>query len=191
MQKKRKTMQKKRKNLGSLAIEQSSQSAAHSRRTSMTSAVSDESIPYEQKTTIYLRNVPCSYTQKRLFTELREITHLEFDHLFLTICAKSRKNLGYAFINFLTHKDALEFCNVMDGHKWTHGSSMKVASTEFGKCQGRDNHIYTYRKLCTRIGKFRPWANVEGSENCPYDQGLHQYWQYYSKKQMSSRMAQL
>jgi hypothetical protein len=125
----------------------------------------------ETKTTVMLRNVPCKYNQKDLYHEVTMLTDITFNFLYLNICRMSKRNLGYAFINFYNHADAVEFCKLLQNHIWKVYSSIKVADCMFAHVQGLEAHVTYYQKR--RSGtKCRPWINVENVPNPDYDTGL-------------------
>merc|ERR1711904_185985 len=69
-------------------------------------------------TTIMLRNLPNDYTRDMLL----ELLDLEgfiggYDFLYLPMDFKKQSNLGYAFVNLLTHEDALDAWNRLQGYQ--------------------------------------------------------------------------
>lgn len=60
-----------------------------------------------ETTTLVVRNIPARYTKERLLEEW--IPDGSFDLLHLPYNSHQQRSLGYAFINFVTHEDALNF----------------------------------------------------------------------------------
>ena len=89
-------------------------------------------------TTVMLRNIPNKYTRAGLLVAL---TDHNFDpatcnNLYLPMDAESGCNLGYAFLNFLTHGHALEFKAKFDGCRLPSSGSRKICSVVWANKQG-------------------------------------------------------
>lgn len=89
-------------------------------------------------TTVMLRNIPNKYTRAGLLVAL---TDQGFDpatcnNLYLPMDLESGCNLGYAFLNFVTHGHALEFKGRFDGCRLPSSGSRKVCSVVWANKQG-------------------------------------------------------
>jgi hypothetical protein len=89
-------------------------------------------------TTVMLRNIPNKYTRAGLLVAL---TDNSFDpatcnNLYLPMDSESGCNLGYAFLNFITHGHALEFKAKFDGCRLPSSGSRKVCSVVWANKQG-------------------------------------------------------
>lgn len=98
--------------------------------------------------TVMLRNVPNDYSRNMLL-ELLDSQGFRgrYDFFYLPVDFKKGANLGYAFINMLTHEDAERIHAVFQGFdRWLLGSS-KVCQVAWGDKdqQGLQKHIARYR----------------------------------------------
>merc|ERR1719150_360287 len=69
-----------------------------------------------------------------------------YDFVYLPIDFKRRAGLGYAFVNTVSHADALEVKSTFDGFAKWKVSSQKVCEVAWGDpLQGLEDHIERYR----------------------------------------------
>ncbi len=99
------------------------------------------SVPNEtggEITTVMLRNIPNKYTRAGLLSALSDhgFDPATCNNLYLPMDAESGCNLGYAFLNFLTHGHALEFKAKFDGCRLPSSGSRKVCSVVWANKQG-------------------------------------------------------
>jgi hypothetical protein len=107
------------------------------------------------ETTVMLRNIPNRYDQETLLRLLDEgppgegprVGFLKrYDFVYLPMDFRNKVNLGYAFINFLTHADAMEFKGLMTQFSGWGCDSNKVCEVTWAHPhQGKDEHVERYR----------------------------------------------
>ncbi|KAL2467677.1 protein MEI2-like 6 [Forsythia ovata] len=102
-----------------------------------------------EKTTIMMKNIPNQMRRDDLMEFLdcccREYS-LEYDFLYLPMDFRTKKNLGYAFVNFTTAAAALKMMKILQNYKWG------VILT------GKES--FTSKKICEIT-----WARIQGKEN--------------------------
>jgi len=94
--------------------------------------------PGGEITTVMLRNIPNKYTRAGL---LGALSDFGFDpatcnNLYLPMDTDSGCNLGYAFLNFVSHGHALEFKQRFDGCRLPSSGSRKICSVVWANKQG-------------------------------------------------------
>ena len=89
-------------------------------------------------TTVMLRNIPNKYTRAGLLVALTDhgFDPATCNNLYLPMDTESGCNLGYAFLNFVSHGHALEFKNRFDGCRLPSSGSRKVCSVVWANKQG-------------------------------------------------------
>ncbi|KAJ6838568.1 protein MEI2-like 2 isoform X1 [Iris pallida] len=91
----------------------------------------------DTRTTLMIKNIPNKYTSKMLLAAIDE-THMgTYDFLYLPIDFKNKCNVGYAFINMISHSHIVSFYEAFDGKKWGKFNSEKVASLAYARIQGK------------------------------------------------------
>lgn len=91
------------------------------------------------RTSLMVRNIPNKYTQRMLLSEFVENGHGPgvIDFFYLPIDFKNRCNRGYAFINFVDHKDILPFHQRYFGKHWRTFNSDKICDITYARIQGK------------------------------------------------------
>ncbi|CAK9018992.1 unnamed protein product [Durusdinium trenchii] len=95
-----------------------------------------------------IRNLPNNYGRNDVVTLLDEQGFkAKYDFVYLPIDFKNSSGLGYAFVNMVSHEDALEVMNKLGGFKDWKVPSQKVCEVAWGnpEQQGLDFHIGRYR----------------------------------------------
>lgn len=89
-------------------------------------------------TTVMLRNIPNKYTRAGLLVALSDhgFDPATCNNLYLPMDTESGCNLGYAFLNFVSHGHALEFKQRFDGCRLPSSGSRKVCSVVWANKQG-------------------------------------------------------
>ena len=89
-------------------------------------------------TTVMLRNIPNKYTRAALLVALSDhgFDPATCNNLYLPMDTESGCNLGYAFLNFVSHGHALEFKTRFDGCRLPSSGSRKVCSVVWANKQG-------------------------------------------------------
>jgi len=101
----------------------------------------------DEFTTVMLRNLPNDYTREMLLDLLDTSGfYCLYDFVYLPIDFKRKAGLGYAFVNMVTHEDALRIKEKLDGFGSWVVSSQKVCEVAWGDpLQGLEDHIERYR----------------------------------------------
>eukprot|EP00933_Yihiella_yeosuensis_P041074 TRINITY_DN35510_c0_g1_i1.p1 TRINITY_DN35510_c0_g1~~TRINITY_DN35510_c0_g1_i1.p1 ORF type:complete len:361 (-),score=96.96 TRINITY_DN35510_c0_g1_i1:178-1146(-) len=97
--------------------------------------------------TVMLRNIPNRYTQDLLLQLLDEKGFKnKYDFVYLPMDFRNGVNLGYAFVNTLTHQEALKAIEVFHGYGGWLFDSQKVCEVSWAHPhQGYDEHVERYR----------------------------------------------
>eukprot|EP00930_Biecheleria_cincta_P002607 TRINITY_DN103611_c0_g1_i1.p1 TRINITY_DN103611_c0_g1~~TRINITY_DN103611_c0_g1_i1.p1 ORF type:complete len:401 (+),score=67.06 TRINITY_DN103611_c0_g1_i1:21-1223(+) len=98
-------------------------------------------------TTIMLRNLPNRYSQQ-LLLELLDIQGFQckYDFVYLPMDFRNGVNLGYAFVNLLSHQDALRAIEIFQGFGNWDFDSAKVCEVSWAHPhQGLSEHVERYR----------------------------------------------
>ena len=98
------------------------------------------------KTTVMIRNIPNKYTQEIMLSLLEEAgLNGSFDFFYLPIDFRNRCGLGYAFLNFLSHADAVKAYSHFHHRRWDEFNSKKVCEVTYARVQGRDNLVQHFK----------------------------------------------
>jgi len=90
-----------------------------------------------------IRNVPVKYTQRMLTKEWP--CNGDYDFLFLPCDQNTLLNMSYAFINFVTHTEAVRAWEEFEDFRQWKMASKKVCAVHWGKpLQGLEDHIERY-----------------------------------------------
>jgi RNA recognition motif 2 len=120
------------------------------------------------RTTLMLRNIPSKFDQESLISTLQErgfIACTHFDFVYLPIDLRTRKNLGYAFINFKTYHIADDFTRRLSNVK-LRAQSEKLLQIGYAKLQGFQQNcdlFATSASVATMPGCFQPLAFSESA----------------------------
>jgi hypothetical protein len=109
------------------------------------------------KTTVMIRNVPCKLSQEELMAEV-SLVNSNFNFLYLPSSKKAVGNLGYAFVNFTTNAECVQFLEEFQNHIFASAPrSKKRAEVAFAALQGFKENVRFFKR--SRVGK---------SQNGPY-----------------------
>jgi hypothetical protein len=98
------------------------------------------------KTTVMIRNIPNKYTQEIMLNLLEDAGLVgSFDFFYLPIDFRNRCGLGYAFLNFLGHNDAVKAYSHFHNRRWDEFNSKKVCEVTYARVQGRDNLVQHFK----------------------------------------------
>lgn len=135
------------------------------------SPVEDEQLPVNsgELTTVMLRNVPNGYKRDMLL-ELLDSHGFRglYDFVYLPMDFRNGVNLGYAFVNLLTNKDAFAFTEEFQGFaSWAQSDSTKVCEVSWSHPhQGLREHVERYRNSpvmhATMPDEFKPMVFRSG-----------------------------
>lgn len=120
--------------------------------------------PPPGESTLMIRNIPTKFTQASLLSEF----HKDFDtscidFFYLPIDFKSEKNLGYAFVNFVSNTALNCFLSVFQRARLSANSS-KVLALSLAKVQGleRNYNLFKTSSVMTHApAHFRPMMKCE------------------------------
>lgn len=125
------------------------------------------------ETTVMLRNIPNRYTQGMLLALLDEYKFQpDYDFVYLPMDFRNGVNLGYAFVNLLTHEDALRLMETFQGFSKWFFDSAKVCEVSWAHPhQGLHEHVERYRNSPvmhpTMPEEYKPMV-FQGSERIPF-----------------------
>jgi len=103
--------------------------------------------PTGELTTVMLRHIPNRYTSTQL-VELLDAKGFQakYDFVYLPIDFQNKVNLGYCFVNLLSHQWALKFKEEFEGFKAWLFDSIKASEVSWAHPhQGLEEHIERYR----------------------------------------------
>jgi len=103
--------------------------------------------PFGDPTTVMLRHIPNRYTSAQL-VELLDAKGFKakYDFVYLPIDFQNKVNLGYCFVNLLSHEWALRFKQEFEGFKEWLFDSVKASEVSWAHPhQGLTEHIERYR----------------------------------------------
>merc|ERR1711959_226021 len=100
----------------------------------------------QEPTTLMLRNIPNNFTREMLLNMLNtEGFAGKYDFVYLPMDFARSANLGYAFVNSLTHEGAVEMQQRLDGFCSWNIRSSKKCRVVWSSTQGISQHIKNYR----------------------------------------------
>ena len=119
-------------------------------------------------TTAMLRNIPNRYAAEELLAEIIAAGfESTFDFFYLPIDLTSKRNRGYAFINFRTGALASEFVRTFDKERLTRYSTQKILMIMPALTQGLGQNLHRFDTMGTkriRNAWFRPMAFLSDDE---------------------------
>jgi len=101
----------------------------------------------DMRTTLMLRNLPNDYTRE-LFLDMLDDECLagEYDFVYFPVDFQTGSGLGYAFVNFTSHEEAVRAWQLLDGfNDWVVGST-KICEVRWSNpVQGLNANVQRYR----------------------------------------------
>jgi len=108
-------------------------------------------------TTISVRNIPARYDQNKLLQEWPPDG--SYDFLYLPHNYHTHKSVGYAFINFVSHEDAVAFIRQWNRKVLVRHGGNKKLDICWAEVQGLKGNLLHYRKSkLGRSDKYQPAA---------------------------------
>lgn len=98
-------------------------------------------------TTVMLRSIPIAYTREML-VELIDACGFKrhYDFIYLPMDFRNRVNLGYAFVNLLSHAEAVRFTSALQGFaSWLTSNPRACEVSWAHPIQGLEEHVERYR----------------------------------------------
>jgi hypothetical protein len=116
------------------------------------------------RTTIMVRNIPNEMSSDELKAVVDKVCWGRYDFIYLRFDFAQNKNVGYAFVNFLSPADVLTFYYAYTGKEYIEGMSSRsgraprLGEIAYATCQGQDCAIEKFRNssiMCEYPG-YRP-----------------------------------
>ncbi|ODV90422.1 hypothetical protein CANCADRAFT_31390 [Tortispora caseinolytica NRRL Y-17796] len=99
----------------------------------------------ETRTTLMLRNIPNKVDQQMLKDYLDVTNKNTYDFLYLRIDFTNRCNVGYAFVNFISARHIITFCQARVSTRWNRFNSSKICDVSFANVQGYEQLVEKFR----------------------------------------------
>mmetsp|Transcript_23685 Transcript_23685/g.68064 ORF Transcript_23685/g.68064 Transcript_23685/m.68064 type:complete len:332 (+) Transcript_23685:248-1243(+) len=101
----------------------------------------------ENGTTCMLRNIPNRYTRIMLLNLLNDAGfHKAYDFVYMPMSFRNGVNLGYAFVDLVSHEDAKRLMEAFEGwSKWSFESTKVCKVSWATPHQGLEKHVDRYR----------------------------------------------
>ncbi len=100
----------------------------------------------DPRTTVMIKNIPNRFEFKHIKQLLEPNFHLKYDIICMPNDKNTKKNYGFAFINFVDTECVAQFFEQMNGKDWENTNSPKICEVLYSKIQGKSNLIHHYRK---------------------------------------------
>ncbi|XP_078169305.1 protein terminal ear1 homolog [Carex rostrata] len=122
----------------------------------------DGSSSNDGRTTVMIRNIPNSYSQKLLLNKLdNHCMHCNeqivegkeppsaYDFVYLRIDFRTKSNVGYGFVNFTSPQAATRLYKALHKQPWEFFNSRKICEVTYAKLQGLEalNKHFKYKKF--------------------------------------------
>jgi len=126
--------------------------------------------PWNDVTTVMMRNLPNKYRQQMLLDELQDVGFrlaADFDFFYLPMDHSNAANLGYCFINFVETKMANAFAAAFQGKKMRRFNSHKTVVVMPASIQGYERNYRYYSSTRVAMAEdpaYRPLFLKHGSE---------------------------
>eukprot|EP01130_Rhizamoeba_saxonica_P013361 TRINITY_DN569_c0_g1_i1.p1 TRINITY_DN569_c0_g1~~TRINITY_DN569_c0_g1_i1.p1 ORF type:complete len:503 (-),score=83.60 TRINITY_DN569_c0_g1_i1:78-1586(-) len=91
----------------------------------------------DTRTTLMIKNIPNKYKRDQLLLRINEEFEGTYDFFYLPIDFRNRSNMGYAFINFISHETIPDFYNYFNNLLWGKFKSEKICEIAYGRIQGK------------------------------------------------------
>jgi len=133
------------------------------------------SLAPDELSTVMLRNLPNGYTRDMLL-DLLNMSGFDgrYDFIYLPMDFRNGVNLGYAFVNLVTHQDAACLTEKLQGfHEWVSDSTKDCEVSWAHPHQGVQEHVERYRNSPvmhpTMPKEYKPMV-FENGEQIPFPQ---------------------
>lgn len=102
----------------------------------------------DTRTTVMIKNIPNKMTDKNLIDFINDVCFRRIDFLYLRMDFMNNCNVGYAFVNFMSVHDLLDFAKAKLGVKWNMCSSQKVLQMTYANYQGKEALVEKFKNSC-------------------------------------------
>lgn len=100
----------------------------------------------ETLTTLILRNIPTAYSQQQLMELMDDLGFYGvYDFIYMPCNFKNGVNLGYAFVNLVSHQQAMRLTEAFSGCSWPNKEDAKGEVAWAHPHQGYEEHVQRYR----------------------------------------------
>jgi len=103
---------------------------------------------HEVRKSVMIKNIPNRMTDQDFLKFIHDAVGRRIDFSYLRIDFKNGCNVGYAFVNFITSRDLLEFARKKLGVRWGLYQSNKVLQMCFADFQGKEALVDKFRNSC-------------------------------------------
>jgi len=122
----------------------------------------------DTRTSLMVRNIPNKYTQQMLLSEFTDNGHGpgKIDFFYLPIDFKNKCNRGYAFVNFVNHRDIVQFYHQYFGQNWRVFNSDKICDITYARIQGKAGMLKRFENsaLMEKDEEYKPLVFVSHGE---------------------------
>ncbi|CAK9029070.1 unnamed protein product [Durusdinium trenchii] len=122
----------------------------------------------EPITTLMLRHIPNKYSQSSLLKEIDfKGFQGKYDFFYMPMDVHNRTNVGYAFINLVTTRDARDFFLMFSNYRFEFHASGKIGAVSPGHVQGLENNVchFGHRAVATAQNvQYRPLVFRDGKQ---------------------------
>jgi len=138
-------------------------------------AQAPQSLLNGRPTTVIVRCIPPEYSSGMVLKLLDQLGFAGvYDYLYLPMGFLAGKNLCYAFVNLISHEEAVRFMKALDGFTGWQVPSDKVAVASWAQpCQGLAAHVERYRNSPvmhpSMPDEYKPMI-FEGGQRVPFPQ---------------------
>lgn len=100
------------------------------------------------RTTVMIKNIPNKYTKEMILSAIDRFFARTYDFFYLPIDFKNKCNVGYAFINFKSHRTIRPFFEEFNGKRWERFNSEKLCALAYGRIQGLISLVQHFKSSC-------------------------------------------
>ncbi|TBU64511.1 RNA recognition motif 2-domain-containing protein [Dichomitus squalens] len=102
----------------------------------------------DTRTTVMIKNIPNKMTDRDLKNFIDRVCPRRIDFMYLRMDFQNGCNVGYAFVNFITVQDLLQFAKTQIGVKWNMYSSEKTLQMCYATYQGKESLVEKFKNSC-------------------------------------------
>jgi hypothetical protein len=111
------------------------------------------------RTTVMVKNIPNKYSQHMMLQTLDKHLPGSYDFFYLPIDFKNKCNVGYAFVNFKSHRSILSFYSMFCDKRWEKFNSEKICALNYARIQGLaalESHFQNSSVMSHEDSKVKP-----------------------------------